>query len=407
MDKTPIAICKTNGMQQKPVVASDGKDFLVVWHDLRNLNGWDIYGTTVSADGTVGTANGSLLIGEEHNQCFPDLIYAKDHYYMAWLDMRHYPEYRVFGSRVSRQGKMMDGTGKELIRTMTDKEMAAWKKAPFAPGKKGIGWHHFGKKGMDGMKQAGPPVLVCNDKQILVLCNEQVAKPSNIFYIRSMGIASGSPLSEQQTFSTLKIIDNTRLSVHWTQTALVPTPDGFMMATAPFTVAFGASGKNVWMASFIDKDGNPKGKKEIESIPIIFNESQQIPYGYRTYGLRHLVLDLTWNNNQALFVCEHHSQKPTPGNIDVWAMLIDKDGKRLTGKTLTTPVEPDIMKRKRPSLITPDGAKVGPAKIANGPDIQSAPATAAGPDGSFLVVWQAEGTETDSRIMARIINKTD
>ena len=152
LDRTPIPVATLNGAQQRPAVSSDGENFLVVWQDFRNGNDWDVYGARVSAQGEVLDRDGRLLAGGEHNQCLPDVVYGAGSYYVAWLDMRHFPEYRVFGARVSAAGKPLDRNGVQLLRVMSDKQIAAWRIAPFAPGKKGSGWHQY-------MQQPGPPEL--------------------------------------------------------------------------------------------------------------------------------------------------------------------------------------------------------------------------------------------------------
>jgi len=121
LDAKPIAVSAAKGSQLRPAVASDDKGWLVVWHDFRNGKDWDVCGSRVTGDGKVLDQDGALLSGGEHNQCFPDIVFGAGNYYVAWLDMRGWPEYRVYGSRVSPEGKALDGTGVEMIRVMSDK----------------------------------------------------------------------------------------------------------------------------------------------------------------------------------------------------------------------------------------------------------------------------------------------
>jgi len=120
LDSQGIEVSIAADFQERPTVASDGHNFFVVWHDMRNGKDWDLYGTRVSSDGTVLDPNGILISGGAHNQCFGDIVYGGGYYYVVWLDARHFPEYRIYGTRISVNGVVQEASGTELVRVMRD-----------------------------------------------------------------------------------------------------------------------------------------------------------------------------------------------------------------------------------------------------------------------------------------------
>lgn len=95
------------GLNNRPRVASDGKNFLVVWERYRPLQGteggdWDVVARQVSGDGVPGSST-VLIAGGAHNQCRPDVVFAKGHYFIAWMAYAR-GVYSVQGLRYSPGG---------------------------------------------------------------------------------------------------------------------------------------------------------------------------------------------------------------------------------------------------------------------------------------------------------------
>ncbi len=366
LDAKPIEVSTAKGAQMRPRVASDGKDWLVVWHDFRNGKDWDLYAARVTGDGKALEEDGVLLVGGGHNQCFADIVFGGGNYYMAWLDMRHWPEYRVYGSRVSAGGKVLDGRDVELMRTMSDKNMDAWRKAPFA---------RYG--GKVRLPQPGPPSLG-TDGRVHVVVSEiagQTYRTSPAITLRAVDAVDGRPKGERH-----EIADSGRTNMpylHWCRMSVAKTGDGFLIGNHLATGSWG-SGPGSWMTVRLSADGTPFGSKP-DQFQEVFTLDSKFPPGYRSYGNRHVVLDLAWGKGRGLFVSENHEHKKavSPGNIDVLALFIDAKGKRL--------------------------GNAAPLKIAAGAATQAAPCAAAGPEGVFLVAWQEEEPGKDSRIMARTV----
>lgn len=84
LDPSGIKVCAAKGRQDRPRVASDGKDFMVVWEDFRNGKDYDVYAARVGADGKVLDADGLLAAGGAHNQCRAAVAPCSGSYFVAW-----------------------------------------------------------------------------------------------------------------------------------------------------------------------------------------------------------------------------------------------------------------------------------------------------------------------------------
>ncbi len=123
LDPAGIRLAKTGTLADHPCVASDGKDFLVVWEDLRNGadpstgsgHGWDVYGARVTSEGKAAEENGFLIAGGAHNQCRPASAFCKGSYAVAFLSFEGkgapgagQSGYVLRSVRVSPDGKLVD-----------------------------------------------------------------------------------------------------------------------------------------------------------------------------------------------------------------------------------------------------------------------------------------------------------
>jgi hypothetical protein len=123
LDPAGIRITSGPGLKDKPQVASDGTDFMVVWEDLRNGRDWDVYAARVTAQGKVLDANGFVVAAGQHNQCRPDVGFAAGFYLVVWQEFvgdgtPNTPgnAYVVRGKRISSNGKPADDQPIEIAR---------------------------------------------------------------------------------------------------------------------------------------------------------------------------------------------------------------------------------------------------------------------------------------------------
>ncbi|MCX7805289.1 MAG: hypothetical protein N3A38_08880 [Planctomycetota bacterium] len=132
MDPAGIRVCKARGNQEWPTVASDGKDFLVAWEDLRNGKDYDIYAARVSGDGKVLDPDGFLVAGEDGtNQARPCAVFVDGSYFLVWQAFVRDPfyvrdaqvtiegTYNLFCGRVSPEGKVLAVSSDPIIRNKT------------------------------------------------------------------------------------------------------------------------------------------------------------------------------------------------------------------------------------------------------------------------------------------------
>jgi hypothetical protein len=108
LDRDGIPICTASNDQMFPAVASDGKDFLVVWQDMRSGKRWDIYGAMVTADdgqvlNTDVFPNGfPIALGKSaDDQMTPALAFDGENYLVVWQGKAASKVWNVYFSMVS------------------------------------------------------------------------------------------------------------------------------------------------------------------------------------------------------------------------------------------------------------------------------------------------------------------
>jgi len=114
LDEKPLVVSAAADLQERPRVASDGKNFLVVWQDLRNGKDYDTYAARVTPDGKVLDADGILVCGGKGNQANPRVAWDGKAFVVVWQDFRSGSFYEVYGGRVSAEGKALDPGGVKL-----------------------------------------------------------------------------------------------------------------------------------------------------------------------------------------------------------------------------------------------------------------------------------------------------
>ncbi|MCX5801250.1 MAG: T9SS type A sorting domain-containing protein [Candidatus Eisenbacteria bacterium] len=109
LDPGGIAVATSPGDQFSPAIAFDGTNFLVVWHDYRS-GSRDIYGTRMSAGGSVLDAAGIAISTAANNQFYPAIASDGTDFLVVWEDNRG-RSYDIYGARVSGGGSVLDPGG--------------------------------------------------------------------------------------------------------------------------------------------------------------------------------------------------------------------------------------------------------------------------------------------------------
>jgi hypothetical protein len=124
MDTTGIAICTKTNSQFHPSVAANGTNYLVVWEDY-SVNGNDIYGARVNADGLLVETNGFPISTAVNAQSSPALTSVKGDFFVAWQDFRNSTTNEfaadICAARVLGDGTVLDPGGLE-ITTASDSQ---------------------------------------------------------------------------------------------------------------------------------------------------------------------------------------------------------------------------------------------------------------------------------------------
>jgi hypothetical protein len=112
IDARPLTVCGMAGtVQSSPAVAGNGDDYLVVWRDSRSTG---IYGSVVSADGTVSPTNGFPICVAANDQYTPAVAALGTNYLVAWQDYRNGSlNYHsdIYAARVTGNGVLLDTNG--------------------------------------------------------------------------------------------------------------------------------------------------------------------------------------------------------------------------------------------------------------------------------------------------------
>ncbi len=124
LDPTGIAICRVVYDQIFPAVAFDGANFLVVWEDDRNGLG-DIYGARVTGAGAVLDTNGMAVSAAADDQGGPGVAFDGSNFLVVWHDLRGGESYDIYGARVSVAGVVLDPTGIAVSTAPDDQEWPA------------------------------------------------------------------------------------------------------------------------------------------------------------------------------------------------------------------------------------------------------------------------------------------
>jgi len=101
MDASPIMVSKAKDFQKHPRAAWTGREWLVVWQDLRNGKDYDLYAARVSSGGKVLDPSGVAVCAEPGDQVFPAVDSdGKGGSLAVWADFRG-GNYDIYGAPIS------------------------------------------------------------------------------------------------------------------------------------------------------------------------------------------------------------------------------------------------------------------------------------------------------------------
>jgi len=131
LDPQGLPICTTTNEQRSPAVTCRENSFLVAWSDDRGTvadprDVLDIYGTLVMADGSVSSSDGFAISTASGSQTSVSVASSATGFFAAWEDrrnvlgnpMRRPPD--LYGTRISAGGTVLDPGGIALATTDWD-----------------------------------------------------------------------------------------------------------------------------------------------------------------------------------------------------------------------------------------------------------------------------------------------
>jgi hypothetical protein len=120
LDTTSIAVSAAPDDQGGPGVAFDGSSFLVIWHDARGGEYYDIYGARVTGAGVVLDPAGIAVSTAPDDQCWPAVAFDGTNFNVVWQDWRGGIAGDIYCARVSEAGVVLDPSGIAVSGTADD-----------------------------------------------------------------------------------------------------------------------------------------------------------------------------------------------------------------------------------------------------------------------------------------------
>jgi phosphoribosylformylglycinamidine (FGAM) synthase PurS component len=127
LDPQGVGISRATGHQFGPALASDGTNSLVVWEDCRVGAGFtDVYGARVTPEGEVIDPEGFVIPQAARDQFTPALVSDSSNFLAVWEDHRNGVYSDIYGARVTPTGAVLDPDGIAIS------EAANWQRSPAA-----------------------------------------------------------------------------------------------------------------------------------------------------------------------------------------------------------------------------------------------------------------------------------
>lgn len=103
-DANGLAICAALGDQKTPAVAGLHDRFFVAWEDFRGGVSNRIFGTSVQANGTIGVVNGFALSTVTGEQLAPRVAASTNQFLAVWQGATNGNGFNIFGTRITAAG---------------------------------------------------------------------------------------------------------------------------------------------------------------------------------------------------------------------------------------------------------------------------------------------------------------
>ncbi len=350
LSKKPIEICKAKGAQDSPSVTFLGGQFVVVWQDLRNDLDYDIYFSRVASDGKVVQTN-QPLVKKPRNQALPHIASSGNMALVVWQELGDDENYRVYGSRLSADGGVLDAEGFQVSKDAANTPSVAASKEAFL-----VIWTRA--RGSGGIRGA----RVGRDGKVLA-------------EIAAHGFHGGprlaSTASDGQDFI-------------------------FVCSRAPFPNYWGWGGPSAFYGARILADGSAPDQKLVEMYKYkLFPNVLDGAWLHKGIWL-HKYADVAWNGKDyvAIWTRAHIQNRVMLTNFDLYTTRIRFPG----WQKLDSPTGP-IPERAWEMEVQP----VPGIAVADTPDTEAMPALCGGPEGKVLVAYELHKPDGAIEVTAKLL----
>jgi len=111
LNTSGIPISTAADAQRLPSVSFGGTDFIIIWYDRRDGSNNDIFGARVNHSGVVQDPSGIHISNIDAQQTSPAVISYSGQWLTVWRDSRNGGYADIYGSRISASGTVTDADG--------------------------------------------------------------------------------------------------------------------------------------------------------------------------------------------------------------------------------------------------------------------------------------------------------
>ncbi len=114
LDSVPITISQGDNWKTNPDISFDGSNYMVIWDDARPADEeYDEWAARVTTDGVLIDTNGIPVDTSDGDQNYPSISFLDPYYLAVWTD-RNSGLLNIFGKRISTYGDLIDASAISL-----------------------------------------------------------------------------------------------------------------------------------------------------------------------------------------------------------------------------------------------------------------------------------------------------
>jgi len=115
LDSAGLPVCVWGNNQERPAIAYDGTNCLIVWQDFRSGDSADVYGARIDRFGNVLDPGGFAVAAMGDTQLAPAVVFNGQDYLCVWQDRRSRTVYQDCFTRVTMAGEVLNPAGTPVL----------------------------------------------------------------------------------------------------------------------------------------------------------------------------------------------------------------------------------------------------------------------------------------------------